>query len=317
MHIPRTAPAKAAVLLLPTALVLTACGGDGSGGDAAAGGAGFPVTVTDSRGEATIDAAPERIVSLSPTATEMLFAVGAGEEVVAADEFSDYPEDAPATDLSGITPSVEAVSEHDPDLVVLSSDAADAAEQLEAIEVDVLVLDAAQTFDDTYAQLRLLGEATGNAEGGEKAATDTQAAVDDTIAETREALGDTGLSVYHEVDAGMYSATSDTFIGQVYAELGLENIADAAEDAAETGGYPQLSPEFVVEADPDLAFVAYPGEGAVGDFAARDAFDTITAVEEDAVVQLDEDLSSRWGPRVADLVAEVSDAVTAAAGEES
>ncbi|MDA2807735.1 ABC transporter substrate-binding protein [Nocardiopsis suaedae] len=304
-----------AAAVLPAALALAACGGpesDGSGPSDASPGGAFPVTVADARGDVTLDAEPERIVSLSPTATEMLFAVGAGDQVVAADEYSDFPEEAPTTDLSGFTPNVEAVTEEDPDLVVLARDAEDSADQLEKVGIDVLVLEAATGFQDTYDQLRLLGEATGHAEEGDAEAERVQGEIEGIVADTREAVGDTGLSVYHEVDDAMYSATSDTFIGQVYSELGLDNIADRADGAAEAGGYPQLSPEFVVEENPDLVFLAYPGEDAAADLEDRPAFDTVTAVDNGDIVQLDEDVSSRWGPRVVDLVQSVSDAVITA-----
>ncbi len=146
------------------------------------------------------------------------------------------------------------------------------------------------------------------------AAGEVQSEIEEIAAETKERLGDESPTVYHEVDEGMYSATSDTFIGQVYSELGLTNIADQAEGAAESGGYPQLSPEFIVEENPDLIFVAYPGDDAVSELKKRDAFDTVTAVKEDGVVQFDEDIASRWGPRIVDLAQSVSDAALAAQG---
>jgi iron complex transport system substrate-binding protein len=310
----RIARRTPAVLLLAV-LTLSACGG-GEGSPesepSASAGEGFPATVTDARGEVTLDAAPQRIVSLSPSSTEMLFAIGAGDQVVAADEYSNFPEEAPTTDLSGFTPSVEAISEHDPDLVVLARDAEDTAAQLDEVEIPVLVMEAAVGLDDTYAQMRLLGEATGHAEEADAAATEVENEVDEIVATTREELGETDLTYYHELDAGMYSVTSETFIGQVYSEFGLENIADAAEDTA--GGYPQLSAEFVVEQNPDLVFLAYGGEDAAAELAERPAFDTVTAVENGDVVELDPDIASRWGPRVVDLAESVSAAVTAAQG---
>jgi iron complex transport system substrate-binding protein len=311
VRIARRTPAA----LLLAVLTLSACGG-GEGSPesepSASAGEGFPATVTDARGEVTLDAAPQRIVSLSPSSTEMLFAIGAGDQVVAADEYSNFPEEAPTTDLSGFTPSVEAISEHDPDLVVLARDAEDTAAQLDEVEIPVLVMEAAVGLDDTYAQMRLLGEATGHAEEADAAATEVENEVDEIVATTREELGETDLTYYHELDAGMYSVTSETFIGQVYSEFGLENIADAAEDTA--GGYPQLSAEFVVEQNPDLVFLAYGGEDAAAELAERPAFDTVTAVENGDVVELDPDIASRWGPRVVDLAESVSAAVTAAQG---
>ncbi|MFC7327851.1 ABC transporter substrate-binding protein [Marinactinospora rubrisoli] len=282
--------------------------------EAAAPSEGFPVTVTDARGEVTLDEAPQRIVSLSPSGTEILFAVGAGEQVVAADEYSNYPDEAPTTDLSGFTPSVEAVSEHDPDLVVLARDAEETASQLDQLGIPVLVLPAAESLDDSYEQLRLLGSATGHADEGAAAAEEVEGALDEIVAETRDRLGDIDASYYHELDPGLYSVTSGTFVGQVYSLFGLRNIADEAADTA--GGYPQLSAEFVVEQDPDLIFLSYPGEEAalVADVADRPAFDTITAVENGDVVRLDPDTASRWGPRVVDFAQDVADALLAAEG---
>ncbi|CAM3953152.1 ABC transporter substrate-binding protein [Nocardiopsis rhodophaea] len=309
MRIARRIPA----LVLPAALVLTAaCGGPDTTDDSASSkpAGSFPVTVNDARGEVTIDEAPQRIVSLSPSTTEMLFAIDAGDQVVAADEYSDYPEEAPTTDLSGFTPSVEAITEHDPDLVLLARSAEDAADKLEKVGVPVLVLDAATTLDDTYDQIRLLGKVTGDEKKADAEADRVESEIDTIVTDTKKKLGDTDLTYYHEVDDTMYSATSDTFIGQIYGEFGLENIADQADDAA--GGYPQLSPEFIVEQDPDLIFLAYAGEDAVAAVADRPAFDKISAVKNGNVVQLDEDTSSRWGPRVVDLAEDISEALVAA-----
>lgn len=297
---------------LPLLIALTACGGSPSDEPAAeqSSAAGdFPVTVTDARGEVTLEAMPERIVSLSPSLTEILFEVGAGEQVVAVDEYSYYPPEAPTTDLSGFTPNVEAVAEYEPDLVVLSEDGGDITEQLEKLAIPVLLLPAAQTLDDTYAQMELLGEATGNTEEGAAAADGLRERIDGIVAD----IGDdaAGLSYYHEIDAQLYSVTSDTFIGQVYGLFGLANIADQAPDTA--GGYPQLSAEFVVEQDPDLIFVSYPG--GVEDVRGRPAFDSVTAVQEQNVVEVDADTSSRWGPRVADFAEDVAEAIEAARAE--
>lgn len=305
-----TTPAIAALAIL----TLAACGGtetqekDSGGGDASG---KFPITVTDARGELDIDEKPERIVSLSPTLTETLFAVGAGDQVVAADEHSTYPEEAPDTDLSGFTPSVEAITEHDPDLVILGRDAQDSAKQLEEVNIPVFVAPAAETFDDAYEQVRRVGKATGHADKGDMVASEMKSDIDDTIAETTDAIGDTDLTYYHELDQEMYSVTSETFIGQVYSEFGLDNVADAADDTAD--GYPQLSAEYLVEQNPDLIFLGYSGEEAVPEVKQRPAFDTVTAVENDDITQLDPDISSRWGPRITELADSVSESVLVAA----
>lgn len=299
-------------LSLPLLLALAACGSPAEepAADQSSSTGEFPVTVADARGDVTIEEKPTRIISLSPSLTEILFEVGAGDQVVAVDEYSNYPPEAPTTDLSGFTPNVEAIADYEPDLVVLSGDSSDITEQLEKLHIPVLLLPAAEKLEDTFAQMELLGEATGNADEGIDAAEELRERMDAIVAEVVDD-GAAGLSYYHEIDAQLYSVTSDTFIGQIYDLFGLVNIADEAEDPA--GGYPQLSAEFIVEQDPDLIFVSYPG--GVDDVLGRPAFATVTAVQQKNVVEVDADISSRWGPRVADFVEEVAEAIETARSE--
>jgi iron complex transport system substrate-binding protein len=297
-------------LLLTLLLALVACGGSSStagedSGDTGASDAGWPVTVTGDNGELTLDAQPEAIVSMSATATEMLFAIGAGPQVEAVDNTSNYPEDAPVTDLSAFTPNAEAIAGYDPDLVVLSDDMNGIVDALGALDIPVLQLPAAQTLDDSYAQLETLGAATGHADDAAKVVTDMQ----DRIEAAVESAGGSGegLRVYHELDPTFYSAASSTFIGSVYELFGLENIADGAEDAS--GGYPQLSAEYVVGQAPDLVVLADTicCEQSAETFAQRPAFDTLPAVQEGRVLAANDDVASRWGPRVADFAESVAE----------
>jgi iron complex transport system substrate-binding protein len=314
--LPRPIPASTGskpvlvALLLTLLLALVACGGSSStageeSGDTGASDAGWPVTVTGDNGELTLDAQPEAIVSMSATATEMLFAIGAGPQVEAVDNTSNYPEDAPVTDLSAFTPNAEAIAGYDPDLVVLSDDMNGIVDALGALDIPVLQLTAAQTLDDSYAQLETLGAATGHADDAAKVVTDMQ----DRIEAAVESAGGSGegLRVYHELDPTFYSAASSTFIGSVYELFGLENIADGAEDAS--GGYPQLSAEYVVGQAPDLVVLADTicCEQSAETFAQRPAFDTLPAVQEGRVLAANDDVASRWGPRVADFAESVAE----------
>jgi iron complex transport system substrate-binding protein len=125
------------------------------------------------------------------------------------------------------------------------------------------------------------------------------------------------MSFYHELDDTYYSVTSSTFIGQLYELVGLRNIADSAKGAG--GGYPQLSGEYIIEADPDLIFLADTkccGQSQAT-VAARPGWDRIAAVERGNVVPLDDDVASRWGPRVVDLLQRIGRAVVAAARSEA
>ncbi|HXQ54889.1 MAG TPA: ABC transporter substrate-binding protein, partial [Actinomycetes bacterium] len=157
---------------------------------------------------------------------------------------------------------------------------------------------AAKTLDDTYAQLDQLGRATGHV----PEATQLAATMRAEIAKIAAAKPAHQLTYYHELDKNLYTATSKTFIGQLYSLLGLENIADAAD--RQKSGYPQLSAEYVVKANPDLIFLADTrccGQSAKT-VAARDGWDQLTAVKAGGVVQLDDDVASRWGPRVVDFL---------------
>ena len=278
-------------------------GDDGSDAEVAADEATFPVTVTDSTGDVTIEAAPEAIVSLSPTATEMLFAVGAGDQVVAVDDFSNFPPEAPTTDLSGFNPNVEAVLEYEPDLVVIQNDANDLVAGLTEAGVSVLVLNAANDVATAFDQMEALGAATGN--DAEQVVADIQADLDAAAS----VAVDTGTTYYHELSADLFTATSATFIGDIYGRFGLENIADAAD--TDGTGYPQLSKEYLVEQDPDYVFLActiFCGETAES-FCAREGLGELTACAEGNVVELDDDVASRWGPRMVDFAESVADAL--------
>lgn len=275
----------------------------------------FPVTVTPAEGKPlTIERRPERIVSLSASNTETLFAMGAGDQVVAVDDQSTYPADAPKTDLSGLTPNVEAISKYDPDLLVISGDADNLVESMAAVDVPVLVVPAPTTFDDMYAGWELIGKATGHAEDATDLVDRTRDGLDKIVSDTKKPAEP--LTYYHEVDTTLYSATSKTFLGQVYNLFGLTNIADPADH--DSGGYPQLSNEAILQANPDLIFLADVKCCAQNaeTVAARPGWNTLNAVKNGNVVALDDDLASRWAPRIVDLAKSIADAVTKA-GEQN
>jgi iron complex transport system substrate-binding protein len=297
--------------LLLVALVVAGCGQDRTGSGAAAPAtreAAFPVTIDGPGGPVVLERRPERIVSMSPTATEMLFAIGAGGQVVAADSNSNYPPEAPRTDLAALQPNVEAIAGYQPDLVVYSDDPGELAAGLGKLGVPALQQPAATRLDDTYAQLAQLGKATGHvAQAGQVAAT-MRAEIEKLATAARP---ERPLTYYHELDKNLYTATSRTFIGQLYGTLGMRNIADAADK--QQSGYPQLSAEYVIKADPDLIFLADTkccGQSA-RTVAARDGWDQLTAVRTGGVVELDDDVASRWGPRVVDFLKAVAAKVQA------
>lgn len=261
---------------------------------------GFPVTVAAANGNVTLESRPEAIVSLSPTATEMLFAVGAGDQVVAVDEYSYYPPEAPVTDLSGFTPNVEAVTAYEPDLVVVSDDADGIVGSLETLGIPVLHLPAAAGIDDAWSQIERLGAATGHLAEAVALTAELDRRIEAVVADAPERP----LTYFHELDTSLYTATSETFIGEVYGLLGLVNIADAAD--TDGTGYPQLSVEYLLEADPDIIFLADAAAGeSLETVAARPGWSGLTAVRTGAVFPVDADIASRWGPRIVDFLEQV------------
>ena len=268
----------------------------------------YPITIDTPSGAVTMDRRPVQIVSLSPTATEMLFAIGAGEQVVAVDDQSNYPDDAPTTDLSGYEPNVEAIASYEPDLVVFASEPGDLGTSLGSLGVPALSQPAAANLRDVYRQIEQLGVLTDHVPESRELTDRMKADIDSLVAEVNDTGGP--LTFYHELDDTYYSVTSSTFIGQLYSMVGLENIADQAKGAG--GGYPQLSGEYIIDADPDLIFLADTkccGQSPAT-VAKRPGWDRIEAVEQDGVIPLDDDVASRWGPRVVDYLRVIARSVT-------
>jgi ABC-type Fe3+-hydroxamate transport system substrate-binding protein len=262
----------------------------------------FPVTVKVANGPVTLASSPKKIVSLSPSATEMLYAIGAGPQVVAVDDQSSYPTSAPRTKLSGFQPNAEAVAGYSPDLVVLSSDSNGLMASLTKLKIPALLLPAATSLDDAYSQEQALGEATGHPVTASLVVDRTKSRIAAAVASLPASAK--GRKVYHELDPKQfYSATSSTFIGSIYKNFGLTDIADTAKGAAAAGGYPQLSAEFVVTQAPDLIVLADTKccNADLASLARRPAFAAIPAVKNAKVLAVDDDIASRWGPRIADF----------------
>jgi iron complex transport system substrate-binding protein len=266
-----------------------------------AGGA-FPVTVTAANGSVHLNKQPAAILSLSPTATEMLYAVGAGSQVKGVDSDSNYPPQAPRTKLSGFTPNVEAIAAEKPDLVVVSNDASTLTKRLAAFHIPVLSLPAPADIGGVYAEFDQLGQATGHEQQARKEVATLRAQIRKIIAAAPH--HSKPVSYYYELDQTFYSVTSDTFIGKLLGLLGMKSIADSAKGAAAAGGYPQLSAEYVVKANPDFIILADTVccHQTTATVASRPGWGGMTAVKSKHVIMLNDDIASRWGPRVVNLL---------------
>jgi len=287
--------ATAAVAVTALTLGVAGCGSDAadkpSSSGSSAASAAFPVTV----GPLTLAKQPQHIISLSPTATETLFDIGAGKQVVAVDDQSNFPPEAPKSDLSGFKPNVEAIAGKKPDLVVLSDDMDKIVEQLGKINIPVYLAPAAKNLDGAYRQWSDLGRLTGHA----AEADDVVKRAKDDIAKLVKDAPKKSLTYFYEVSPDGYSAASNTLVGSLFTQLGLKNVADAV-----GGDYPQLNAEAVVKANPDLIFLADTKccQQTPDTVKARAGWGSITAVQKNQVYPLDDDIASRWSPRVVDLV---------------
>jgi iron complex transport system substrate-binding protein len=263
--------------------------------------------------EAPATEVPQRIVSLSPTHTEMLFALGAAEQVVAVDSLSNYPPEAAGvlTDLSAFEPNVEAIAEYEPDLVIIADDSMGIKAQLEAIDIPVWIGLPPASLDDVYAQIEELAAAIGRSDRAREVVGTMRSAVETILAQAP--VLDEALTYYHELDDTYYSVTSNTFVGSLYELFGLRNIADASEG---TSDYPQLSAEFIVSQDPDLVFLADTKCCGVTPetVAARPGWEGLGAVLNGNVIAMDDDLASRWGPRIVDYLYAIGEAIAGVVG---
>jgi iron complex transport system substrate-binding protein len=243
---------------------------------------------------------------MSPTATEMLYAIGAGGQVKAVDELSDYPPQAPRTSLDATQPNVEAIVSYHPDLVVVAGDPTGLTHQLALFGVPVLSEPAAATLADAYEQYEQLGIATGHSARARAEVARIQAQITSVLRSAPRPIAPG--TYYYELDQTYYSVTSSTFIGKVLGLLGLKNIADRATGAASGDGYPQLSAEFIVKANPQYIFLADTicCQQSAATVAARPGWSTLRAVREGHVVELNDDIASRWGPRIVDLLRTVA-----------
>ena len=290
-----------------TALLLTGCTGsdaetgrpvtDTPGGGTAANPVVYPVQV----GKVTLDKQPTSIVSLSPTATEMLFAVGAGDQVKAVDDQSNYPKEAPRTKLSGFKPNAEAIAKQKPDLVIVSDDLNKIVDQLTKLKIPVYEAPAAKDLADTFREISEIGALTGHQDKAQKVVADITAGLDRARKSVQPR--DKPLTYYYELDEKLYTLTSKTFVGSLLAQLGLVNIADKADADGKKGGYPQLSQEALVKADPDIIFLADTKccDQSADTVKKRKGWSGVSAVEKRQIVALDDDVASRWGPRIVDL----------------
>ncbi len=304
----------AIVLVAALAATCAACSssaassGAGSDSTASASAAGFPVTIATAGGKVRLTSRPDVIVSLSPTATEMLYAIGAGRQVKAVDSDSDYPANAPHTKLSAYQPNAEAIAAYKPDLVIISNDIGGITAKLNALAIPVLDLPAAANVSGVYREFTQLGAATGHV--AQASAEDQKLKADVSQIISAEPHHSAPLTYYYELGVDpYYSVTDSTFIGSLLSLLGMKSIADTAKGAAAAGGYPSLSAEYILKANPDYIILSDTGSAggqSAATVSARPGWPVLTAVKDKHIIDLNADIASRWGPRIVQLLQTVA-----------
>ena len=294
--------------LVITSMFLLAPSASGASSPPSRARASFPVTVQSAGGKVTIASRPTSIVSLSATATEMLYAIGAGPQVRAVDKYSNYPPNAPITNLDGFSINAEALVKYHPDLVVVSYEPAGFVAQMAKLKIPVLYDPAAPTLAVAYHQYLGLGRATGNYARAVAEVGRLKARIAQIVRTTPHVPA--GTTYYYELDPTYYSVTSHTFMGQLLGLLGLSSIADAA-GVNTNGGYPQLNAEFIIQANPDYIFLTDGPccQVTPQSVAARPGWSVLSAVSHGRIVNLNADIASRWGPRIVNLLQEVANAI--------
>ena len=239
---------------------------------------------------------PKRIISLSPSITEMIFAVGAGPQVIAVDSYSNYPSEAPITSLSSMDPSLEAIAFFEPDLVFVSYDIGNIVTGLNDVGIKTILLPAALDFDEIISQIIYLGEITGREEQAKIVSEKMKAKMTSLVnlMSTKKSF-----RVYHEIDENYYSASSKSFIGNIYSLLNFTNIADEADK--EGIGYPKLSPEYILSSDPEIIIISSDDKEYINRLKKRPGWRTVDAIKQNRVLILNPDIGSRWGPRIVDF----------------
>ena len=265
----------------------------------------YPVGIRTQYGTVTIKSQPKAIISLSATATEMLYAIGAGPQVKAVDKYSNYPKNAPITNLNGFSVSAEALAKYKPDLVVVSYDPASFRAQMAKLKIPVLYDPAAPTLAVAYEQYIGLGKATGHLQQALNEVKDLKSRIAAIVKSTPRATA--GSTYYWELDPTYYSVTSSTFMGQLMSLLGLTSIADTV-GVNSNGGYPQLNSEFILQANPTYIFLADSKccQASAQTVAARPGWSAMSAVANHRILTLDDDIASRWGPRIVILLQQVA-----------
>ncbi len=298
-RIGRLTAALLLIAVLAVAVVALSACGSGSGTAASSSpsaAAAGPITVTDDSGaQVTLDQPAQRIVSIAPANTEIAYAVGAGDKMVAGTSYDDYPAEAKALPKIGdfANPNVEKIASYSPDLVLAAGGIQDKLRsKLEALGMKVYVVDP-KTYDGTIATIQNVGKLAGE-ESGAQAVADTMDSAKQEVqtAVAGQPKATTFLEIYGKP---LMTAGSDTFIDDMITIAGGENIGAQA-----GSGFPNFSTEVLVKDDPQVYIADSGSMSKPGDIKTRAGFADLTAVKDGHVYVIEDSTIARPGPRLAE-----------------
>lgn len=267
--------------------------------------AAFPVTVKDALGrEVTLEKAPEKIVSLAPSNTEIIYGLDLGDTVVGATDNDDYPPAvADVEKVGGMEFNAEKIISLQPDVVFAHESGMfsfeQALEQLEAAGVTVFVVKNAMTFDDTYTTMQDIGKLTGKSAEAEKMIENIKTKLAD-IKEKVKGQEEKTAFVVVGMTPDIYAVGKNTFMDEMLQTINVKN-------AVEADGWPMYSPEDFVASNPSAIVVTYADD--VETLKTTDAFADMDAVKNGAIYPVDANTTSRQGPRIADGVESIAKAI--------
>lgn len=259
----------------------------------------FPVTLTDAAdNELTIETAPATIISLVPSNTEILFELGLANEIIAVTDNDDYPVEASEKEsIGGFELNIEKIISMNPEMVFaheIGIGSGEGMQQIRDAGIPVFIVKDAKNFEETYATIETIGKVTGKTEEANKIVANMKAKMDEVLAKVAKVEEKKTVFLETSPAPDIYTPGKNTFTQEMMDLVHAENIASEE-------GWFVMSPEEIVKRNPDVILVMYDFvETAIEDVYARDGFDTITAIKNKEVIQVDENITSRQGPRLAD-----------------
>ena len=248
------------------------------------------------------ESSPEqRVISLSTTHTEVIQVLGGESLLVGVDSFSET--ELPIEKIDAFTVTAEDLMELNPDLVVVAFDFNGIVEGLESLEINYALLPPARNFDDVYTQIEEIGKLINKSDESLELVSAMQNDVEKII----QNFSSENITVFHEIGFtyGIYTVNENSFIGEIYNLLGINNVANLKEDPFGSG-YPEFSEEEVLASNPNLIVVGH-SDYLNKDLSTRVGWGDITAVESENVFFLDENLANNWGASTVDLLNTLSE----------